>query len=183
MANLIEFVSTAYIKQNTAIENNVDDSKIKPFIIKVQDTHLQQILGSFFYEHLMDAAFNDTLTANETILLNNYIQRTVSEWCFYEVYPFLNYKSTNKAISKQNSDNSNASELNEIKFMRSAIRDMAEFYNARLDKYLLDNSSLFPEYQNPNVPENLPKMGSNYFNGVYVKGIRNCDKSAQYKNQ
>jgi hypothetical protein len=182
MANIVQFTSVEYIKQNTAIEENVDASKISPFIIKVQDTHLQQILGSYFYQHLMDAVANSTLTVAEDNLIKNYIQRLVAEWTFYEVFPFLNYKATNKAISKQNSDNSIPSELNEIKFMRSAISDMAQFYNERLVSELINNGNLYPEYQNPLVPENLPKSNKSYFNGVYLKGSRNCDPSAQYKN-
>jgi hypothetical protein len=182
MANIVEFVSTKFIKEHTNIENNVDDSKIKPLIVKVQDTHLQQIIGSSFYEHLMDAVYNDTLTANELILLRNYIQRFVSEYVFFEVFPFLNYKSTNKGVSKESSEYSVPAELSEIKFMRSAIRDIAEFYGARLDKYLTDNSSLFPEYTNPTQPENLPKTGNIYQSGIYLKSSRNCDITDQYKN-
>jgi len=183
MANIVEFVSTKYIKEHTNIENNVDSNKIRPYIIKVQDTHLQQILGSYFYYHLMDAAYNGTLTANEDTLVRNYIQRFVSEWVFYEVFPFLNYKVTDKAVSKESSENSTFSELNEIKYLRNAISDMAQFYGERLDKYLRDNSQLFPEYQNPDVPENLPKIGNKYFQGVYIKGSKSCDPREQYKNK
>ncbi|MCP4761436.1 MAG: hypothetical protein GY870_06615 [archaeon] len=183
MANIVQFVSVDYIKQNTAIEENVSSSLISSFIIKVQDTHLQQILGSYFYQHLMDAVVGGTLTTAEDNLIKNYIQRLISEWVFYEAFPFLNYKATNKAISKQNSDNSVPSELNEIKFMRSAIRDMAEFYNERLNVELINNGPKYPEYQNPETPENLPKNKKSYFNGVYLKGWgRSCDPSEQYKN-
>lgn len=180
--NIVQFVSVNYIKEHTAMEENVDASKVAPFIIKVQDTHLQQILGSYFYQHLMDAVVGGTLTTAEDNLIKNYIQRLISEWVFYEAFPFLNYKATNKAISKQNSDNSIASELNEVKFMRSAIRDMAEFYNERLNMELINNGNLYPEYQNPALPENLPKNNKSYFNGVYLKGYRSCDPSEQYKN-
>ena len=182
MANIIQFVSVEYIKQHTAIEENVDASKISPHIIKAQDTHLQQILGSTFYQHLMDAVANSTLTTDEDDLIRNYIMRMVSEFVFYEAFPFLNYKATNKAISKQNSDNSIPAELNEIKFMRSAILDMAQFYSERLNKFLLDNSNLFPTYNNPNSPENLPKNEKTYFNGLYLRGSnRNCNNGSQYR--
>lgn len=182
MGNIVQFISVDYVKQHTAIEENVDSSKLSPFIIKVQDTHLQQILGSFFYEHLMNAVATSTLTTDEENLIKNYIQRLIAEWVFYEAFPFLNYKATNKAISKQNSDNSIPSELNEIKFMRSAIRDLAEFYNERLQKELINNGEKYPQYQNPTVPENLTKSHKSYFNGVYLKGYgRSCDPSEQYK--
>jgi hypothetical protein len=92
----------------------------------------------------------------------------VAEYAFYEAYPFLNYKTTNKAISKQNSDNSNPSDLSEIKYMRSAILDMAQFYSARLAKYLCDHQSDFPQYNDRTLPENLPRDSRSYFGGIYI---------------
>lgn len=179
--SIVKFISTQYLKESTSIQNNVDDSLLEPYIIKVQDTHIQQVLGSSFMAHLYDAIENSTLTAVEEALIRNYIQRTVAEWAHYEVYPFLNYKNTNKAISKESSEYSVPAELDEIKYMRSAIRDMAEFYSTRLAKYLCDHQSDFPEYQNPDLPENLPRNNKSYFNGIYIerkgpKGIQSYDE-------
>jgi hypothetical protein len=175
--SIVKFISCNYLKENTAIQNNVDDNLLEPYIIKAQDTHIQQILGSSFMEHLYDAIQNSTLTAAEEALIRNYIQRAVAEWAHYEVYPFLNYKNTNKAISKESSEYSTPADLDEIKYMRSAVRDLAEFYLKRLDKYLCDHQQDFPEYQNPNLPENLPKNSKPYFNGIYMpkKGPKGMD--------
>lgn len=168
MATTVKFVSANYIKQNTIIEMNVDDSKITPVIIKVQRVYLQQILGSYFYDHLSDAVANSTLTTAEENLIRNYIQSMVAEYVVYEALPFLNYKATNKAISKESSEFSQASDLDEIKYLRSNIKDMAEFLSKRLSKYLCDNQSDFPEYQDPTQPENLPKNSRSYFGGIYL---------------
>jgi hypothetical protein len=165
---IVKFISTQYLKANTAIEQNVDDDKLTPYIIKAQETHLQKILGSSFYDYLSSAVQNATLNALEESLIRDYIQRLVAEYAFYEAYPFLNYKTTNKAISKQNSDNSNPSDLSEIKYMRSAILDMAQFYSARLAKYLCDHQSDFPQYNDRTLPENLPRDSRSYFGGIYI---------------
>jgi len=165
---IVKFISTQYLKANTAIEQNVDDDKLTPFIIKSQEVYLQKILGSSFYDYLSSAVENSTLNHLEDDLIRDYIQRLVAEYAFYEAYPFLNYKATNKAISKQNSDNSNPSELNEIKYLCSAILDIAQFYSARLAKYLCDHQSDFPQYNNRTLPENLPRDSRAYFGGIYI---------------
>jgi hypothetical protein len=165
----VKFVSAQFVKENTAIGYNIDDHTLNIYIIKAQDTHLQQILGSSFMNHLYDAVANNTLTANEESLIREYIQRLVSEYAFYEAYPFIHMKATNKAVTKQNSENSTPVELSELKYLRSAVLDMAQFYARRLEKYLCDFQQNFPEYQNPNLPENLPKKtGRSYFGGIYL---------------
>lgn len=164
----VKFISTTYLKENTTIEDNVDDNKLVPFIYKVQDTHLQQILGTTFYTHLKEAVINSTLNSDETTLLRDFIQPMVSEWVLYESIPFLSFKMTNKAVSTENSEYSTPSTIDDIKYLRNTVRDVAEFYSSRLVKYLCDNSSLFPPYLNPDSKENLKKNSKTYFNGVYI---------------
>jgi len=170
MATLkVKFISTIYLKENTTIEDNVDDNKLVPFIYASQDTHIQQSLGSTFYNRLKSGIVNNDLNTDEEDILRDYIQPCLAQWAFYEVYPFLNYKATNKAVSKENSEWSQASELDEIKYMRNSIRDLAEFYLKRLNTFLCDYSTLFPEYESPDSKENLNQNSKSYFSGVYTQ--------------
>jgi hypothetical protein len=164
-----KFISTVFLKENTTIEDNVDDTKLVPFIKISQDTHIGQVLGATFYNRLKEGVALNNLNSDETDLMKDYIQPCLAQFAYYEVYPFLNFKTTNKAISKESSEFSQPSELDEIKYMRNAIRDLAEFYLKRLSRFLCDFSDLFPEYQNPDPKDNLPKNSKAYFNGVYVQ--------------
>ena len=123
----VKFISTVFLKENTVIQDNVDDSTLVPFIYLSQDTNLQTALGTTLYNRLKEGVALNNLNSNEEDLLRDYIQPMVAQWTFYNVYPFLNYKSTNKAISKESSEFSNPAELDEIKYMRNSIRDLAEF--------------------------------------------------------
>ncbi len=164
----VKFISITYLKENTTIEDNVDDDKLTPYIYKAQDTHIQQALGSTFYSHLKDAIVNSTLTSDEEVLLRDYIQPCLAEFVLYEVMPFLNFKMTNKAISQENSEFSTSSTLDDLKYLRQTVRDLAEFYLERLIKHLCDYSELFPIYLNPGSDENLEASNKSYFNGVYL---------------
>ena len=173
----VKFISVTYLKENTTIEDNVDDNKLVPFIYKSQDTHIQQALGSAFYNHLKDAIINNTLNGDEDTLLRDYIQPCLSEFVLYEAMPFLNFKMTNKAVSQENSEFSTSSTLDDIKYLRQSVRDLAEFYLERLQKHLCDYSTLFPIYSNPGTDENLESSNKSYFNGVYLpkKNDGNCN--------
>lgn len=189
MSTIVKFVSANYIKENTIIEMNVDESKITPIIIKVQSLYLKQILGSSFYDHMNDATAvylgyetGTTLTTAELNLLRDYIKPYVAEYVVYEALPFLNFKATDKGISKESSEFSQPADLSEIKYLRSDVKDMAEFLGKRLAKYLCDHQQDFPEWQNPEHPENLPKNSKTYFNGIHlprkkgVSGLKTWDE-------
>jgi hypothetical protein len=168
MSDKVKFITVDYLKENTTINDNVDSNILVPYIYKSQDTHLQEVLGSTFYNRLKEGVVNSDLNADETALILTYIQPMVAEWTLYEVLPHLNYKFTNKSISKESSEWSTSSELSELKYLRGSIRDLAEFYSERLIKYLCDYETLFPEYQNPDDKENLRRNNKGYFNGVYI---------------
>ncbi len=167
---MIRFINVSYIKERTTIEQNVDDTKIAPFIIKAQETHLQMALGTTFYLHILDAFDTNNLTPMENILVEEFIKPMVSEWTYYEAYPHISIKPTNKSVSRERSEYSEPVSVNDIKWMRSSIRDMAEFYTKRLIKEIKDNHLEFPLYFNPDPKENVKKNNQAYFTGIHIAG-------------
>ena len=165
---VVYFISTTYLRQQTPIEDNVDDTKLTPWIVQAQDTFLQEGLGETFYDRLKDGVENNNLNSDEQSFMRNYVQPQVAQFAFYLMMPFINLKVTNKAISKEGSEFSTPAELTELKYLRSAVLDMAEFYKRRMIKYLLDHPSMFPAYNNPNALDNMPKSAQSYFTGVYI---------------
>jgi hypothetical protein len=169
------FINMEYLKSRSTIEANVDYDKVKPHILKVQELYLQQRLGSDFYNHLQSAVIAGGLTQMEETLINDYIKPMVAEYTQYEVLPFLNFKLTNKAISKQNSDNSTASELDDVKYLRNILKNNAEFYDKRLFEFLRINRDIFTIWRDWNPDENLKKRKNVYQSGVYISRDRRDD--------
>lgn len=164
----VKFIGTAYLKENTTIQDNVDDNILVPYIYKAQDIYIQQALGTAFYDVLKNGIVSGSTSADESTLLRDYIQPCLAEWTLYEVLPHINFKLTNKAVSQENSEFSQSSSLDDVKYLRNSVRDMAEFYLERLNKYLCDYSSLYPTYLSPGAKENLAKSSKSYFGGVYI---------------
>jgi len=166
----VYFITTTYLREKTPIQDNTDDDILYPFITISQDLTIQQILGETFYDTLKDGVVNNNLNNDEDYLMRNYIQPCLAQDVLYRVYPHLLAKPTNKSISKERSEYSEPIGLDEMRYMRSAIKDTAEFYARRLQKYLNDYQYLFPTYASPASKDNMPRRPNNYFSGIYIPG-------------
>lgn len=173
-SNFAGFITTNYIKKNTPVLEYVNEDILQSFIRPAQDVHIERTLGTSFYKDLMNKINNSTLNSDEESLLREYIQPALQYWTIYEYILHANYKFTNKAISKQNSDNSTPSELNEVQYLKTNIRDWGEYYTQRLSDHLKDNSSLYPKYNTYIVSnENkAPKTDNYLFGGLYIPKSR-----------
>ena len=121
--NQIMMMSMNYFKRNSVVNLNVDDELIQPHIIKAQNMNIERILGTELFKRVNTDITNVTVTGDIKTLLEDYIQPALVEWTLYTALPYLNYKVTNKAISKKSSDNSDYSELNEVNYLRADIRN------------------------------------------------------------
>lgn len=168
MQNIL-IVGTDTIKRFTPIQQNVEDNLIIPYIVKVQDTHIQDKLGTDLYNKIISDIDNGTLSGDYATLVQKYIIPCLVEWTFYEVLPFINYKITNKSVVQGNSEFATETDLSEIQYLRSVSRDMAEFYTTMLVGYLREKSDLFPEYStNSGLDKLKPTKRQNFFGGIYT---------------
>lgn len=165
---IVYFISTTYLREATPIEDNVDDDKLVPFIVQAQDTYLQQSIGETGYDALKEAIKNNTLTPQEQLFIRNYVQPLVAQYTFYYALPFIAFKATNKSLSKESSEYSQPVDLSELQYIRNNVKDVAEFYQRRMVKWLLEHPGVFTWYDNPNSKDNLPKTPQSYTSGVYM---------------
>jgi hypothetical protein len=167
--------NTHTLKKLTPIQNNVDDSLLNPYIFKAQETHIHQVLGTDLYNRVMADVMVNNISGNYKILLDDYIIPALIEWSFYEVMPYIQLKITNKSIGRGNAEFFNEGDLEDVKYLRNSVRDLAEFYNSRMIGYLKENSNLFKEYLTNSGLDKIVPNSSSYFNGVYLGGGRSKD--------
>jgi hypothetical protein len=175
---LILLTNANAVKRNSAIQDNVDDKLIGPYIQKAQFTHIHQILGTDLYERILSDIKDDNLTVVYKALLDKFVVPCLIEWTVYEVMPFISLKLDNKSITKGNSEFSDAADLNDLKYLRQTVRDLANFYNQRLIDFLKANTNIFPEYLgNSTIDKLKPTNNRNLFGGIYTGDGRSskCD--------
>ena len=171
MGAYTRMVDLDYLKQTTVINDNVDDDLLKHSIVEVQDIYIKSILGTRLFDKIIKDIDNDTLSGVYLTLSNDYISKAIRQWIIHEITIDLNYKYTNKSISKQSSDNSESVDKSDIIYLRNQRRVKAEFYSNRISEYLCENETSFPEFRDNNKSDDIHPNSNddNFFNGMYLE--------------
>ena len=168
----VYFITDSYIKLNSPISQNVDANDLRPHIKPASDMFIQPVLGTNFYNHMVSGYTNQTLTADETTLVE-YIQPVVMYYTCFEALAFLNFQVKNKGAVTQNSEWSNAADNGDKKvttFLQNQLENKAQFYLKRLEAYINENESLYPQYTSNNNDDITPsdvqpyRCGITYYN-------------------
>jgi len=161
-------VSSDKIKAFTNINSGVDDSLLIAGIQISQDIGLQTLLGTKFYNYMLDAAQNNTLSSKETILLQDYIQPYLIQRAYYECIPELWMRTMNKGLILGNTEQGNTASPADMKYLRNMTQNRYEFYSQRLMDYIKDNPNDFPLYFSYSSNEGMAPQKENYFSGIQI---------------
>lgn len=145
----ILFISENKLKENSFINENVDDKLLRTTIIQVQDMQIHPILGTGLYNEIKSQIVANTVTNLNRDLLQDYIQPVIIWWVMADGTIPLTYKFMNKSVVKKNSENSQSAELEELITVANNFKNKAEFYTKRLIKFLESNETIYPLYLNP----------------------------------
>lgn len=162
------FIDAETLKRNTIIDGSVDPDKFMQFIKIAQNIHLQNILGSKLYERLQAGIVADDLTADETTLIDDYIQDCLIHYASAEYLPFSAYQINNGGVYRHTSENAQTTSIDDINNLSKKERSYAEYYAKRLVKYLCDNSSLYPEYTETQDSGIYPTKQIKYTGGWHI---------------
>lgn len=168
MAYVTLLVSEQRLKQWTGLDNNVRMEEITPWIISAQDIYIQTSLGTPFFRRLKEGVQAQDLNANELELLNDYVGPTLMQYALYLMMPTIKYKIVEKGIVSGTSEETAATNLDELKYLRQTVLDLAEFYDARLREYLRQAlGGTFPLYTSPTALDGMnPDRTTPYFSGL-----------------
>lgn len=177
--NSVLMISTQFLKNNTVINENVDDELLEPFIVTAQNIRIERVLGSDLFNNIVSNIENNAVSGINKTILDNYLQPALTQWTLYEALPYILFKLTNKSISKKDSENSVSADLSEMQYLRKNVRDVAEYLDQRFIEFLEEewNNGNLPLYRggNSNLDDIRPTT-STYFNGMYLGDGRNdCD--------
>lgn len=152
----ILLISEQYIKENSPINANVDPKDLYPHIPAAQDLYIQEILGTNFYNHILNSYSAQTLNNYEIELVSRIKIALVYRTCEMAL-PFLNFNIKNKGIQSQFGDYSSQVGIEEMRVLRQELRNRAEFYEERIKSYLKENYSYFPQYITNNDDDMKPE--------------------------
>lgn len=178
-------ISETKLKAFTNINKNVDMDVLKAEIQIAQDIDLQTILGTLFYQHLLDqvSATGNTFNADEKTLVDDYIQPFLIQTAYFNAIPHLHYRTMNRGIVEGMMENATSVDIETMKYLRNVQKQRADFYMTRLQDYLLigKGQNKFPQYNTQSTIDGMiPDRSQKYNNGIFLrhttrKGYSNKD--------
>ena len=168
MENVL-LVSEQRMKQWTSLDNNIRIDVLTPSIIQAQDIYIQDTLGTLFYTRLKAGVIANDLTTNESNFLKDLVGPCLIQYALYLLLPNLKYKMVEAGIVNGTSEETQATTLDEMKYLRESALDTAQFYNQRMLEYLQDNPGMFATYTNPGTDGMQPNKDTPYFSGLQTE--------------
>ena len=172
-------ITVQQLKDRTGLHSNVDEKLVAPDIKYCQDAYIMPLLGTALMNKLQDEIENDASgkpTGNYLTLWESYLLDALCYYVLGESPMTLTYQLYNKGLNRKTSDNTINPEVNEIIQMADKYKKRAEWYGQRMADYLLENHTLFPEYDTPGtgVDVFLPETNA-YETPFYMGDDCGCD--------
>ena len=143
-------ISAAEVVEKAMTNANMDTSIIDNNIVLIAEiTHLKQHLGDYFWGELRKKHHNNSLNANETTLLNNYIVPCLAFYVKYEVLNDMQYNTTSSGVVTNDDDWSDPVDSSEMSILKDDSFRKAEILKKDMIEWLDDseNHGVFPEYE------------------------------------
>lgn len=140
------FITLKELKRKSIIDGNVDQDKLIQFVEVAQDTYIQTQLGTKLYDRLQFEVINNSLTTDNTTLVDDYLKPMLVWYSQATLIPYIAFQISNGGIYKHRSDNSDSASLREIESLADDAKQKAEFYTQRFLGYMNENSEKYPLY-------------------------------------
>ena len=175
------FISENFLKDNTQVSKNVDVKYIREAILWCQDSEIQPVLGTTFYNELKNDVTNSTLAGNNKTLMDDYIQPCLKHYVTAECLEMAHYKITNKGLQIQDGEQSTPAGRSDVNRLIEKETNKAQWYKQRLLNYLCEYSNLFANYENPESGLHIIQpVKDGYTTNIFL-GVRRGYRSLQEK--
>lgn len=152
MASIVRFIDAQFIKDNSVINDNMDNKYINTAIDLAMDKNMRQLIGSEFYDNLYSAVetangvIASLSTAYQTLVQRNEFKNFLLWSVIANGTLYMTYKFQNKSIAKKSSENANPIDNYDLDKLVDEAKNNAEFYGERLLYWLrhVDNASNYP---------------------------------------
>ena len=167
-------VSEDDFKEMSPIVGNFDYDFLLPFVSQAQDIDISQLMGEALLKRINDGVIADDLNADETTLLEDYIQPSLVAFTMFRSMNFLSIKPDNSGLVRRNSENGQAIDMNESSFLADSQKTVAESYGKRLVEYLDANADKFPAYKEEILGQIKPTDTPSYTGGLWLGNKKDC---------
>lgn len=172
---------TKDLKDLGFISEELDELLIPNAIQYIQDSKIQNVLGTELYQLLLSEAEHKENTKNDTVpyiipekyavLLYNYIFQCLGYFVQAELYLPTTNKLRNKGLLNTSDDKVTPIDYATLNSSIKYYNDRGEFYLDQLIRYLQQNITLYPEYYDYNCYDKTANPVA-FKSGIYFR--RKC---------
>lgn len=174
MANVL-LISENKLKAFTTVNKSVDIDAIRSEILVSQDVHLQNLLGTKFYNSLLSkvSATGNTFTNDELTLVQDFIAPYLIHISYYEMLPALHLRTMNVGVVQPGAleGGRQGVDIATMQYLRGLQKQRSDFYQQRLVDYLNTGygQGLFPDYLNYSTLDGMvPDKTAKYNSPIYT---------------
>lgn len=144
MDNNTLIINEKYLKKYSLLPLNYQMNETKPFITMAQEIWVRPVLGTAFYEELLEQVGKNELSDENATLLVQAVWPYLATAFDYEFIPFAYAHISEVGVTKGKSDNSDSVDLKDITYLQSQIRKNLEIRKDYLISFLKQHESSFP---------------------------------------
>ena len=165
------FISEEKLKSSTALNLNIDNSILLPFVREAQKLRIETALGTDLTQHLKDEIVAGTLAGADKTLVDEYIGDCLPGFAVYQAIPYLRFKMENGNIYSKTSETGTALSTEDAQHLREEVLNTASYYRERMIDYVRNNLASFPTYST-NTGADVNASTENYYNGMNLETPR-----------
>ena len=165
------FISESKLKSSTALNLNIDNSILLPFVREAQKLYVETALGTDLTDHLKNHIIAGTLAGADKTLVDDYIGDMLPGYAVYHAIPYLRFKMENGNIYSKTSETGTALSESEAQHLREEVLNTASYYRERMIDYIRNNTASFPAYST-NSGSDVSASTENYYNGMNLERPR-----------
>jgi hypothetical protein len=169
------FISEEKLKDSTALNLNIDNAILLPFVREAQKLYVETALGTQLTQHLKDHIIAGTLAGADKTLVDEYIGDMLPGYSVYHAIPYLRFKMENGNLYSKTSETGTPLSTEEAQHLREEVLNTASYYRERMIDYIRNNISDFPKY-NTNSGADVNPSIENYYSNMNLDMPRQGSK-------
>jgi hypothetical protein len=104
--------------------------------------------------------YNACVGGSYVTLVNEYIKNYLAFCVKFEILPDITYNTTSQGVVDNLADFTSPVDPQKLNYLRSETYKKAETYKKKMEKYLDDNQTLYPEWKGCDGCDNKTKGGN-----------------------
>jgi hypothetical protein len=178
------YLTPDQLKAFTPISNSIEVETLYPFLSTVQSMYVVPILGLALSSQLETQVSGGTVSGANQTLLWNYIMPYMAWKTFEQAIPFLGIKAYKRSLVKPAGVDTTALTLDEVKFYRQNVSDIANHYGqSMIDMLQADEMQNNPQYPLYRIQgQNEQRTQASQSNGMYFRKKLNSGSYANWQS-